>query len=326
MKVPVNAFRDENMRLHGKTSVFLIVGLLFTAVACGGIYLYLNALEADLAEARAEIERLSEVEVVSVPVLARDLARGEEIGPDALRLSLVSASRLPEDVLRGLEDIRAGSDGKLLAARGLRAGNFLLRSNIAQPQVLGSANVMVPADAAAIMLQPANAGNIVDMLSPGDPVAVFWRDVGPDGVKTRLVASGLEVARPYAGGEDRADPESRASGAGENGADGKGLVVVGPTEEVAHLVQVTGRGEHFVLPATEVHLTENGELLISDSDLLGLPAFASSEGVGEVTQAGAAQDGVPAWYGLGAASRGRAERCQLNIVRSGARSTVEVPC
>lgn len=326
MKVPVNSFRDGNMRLHGKTSVFLIVGLLFTALACGGIFLYLRALEADLAEARAEVERLSEVEVLSVPVLARDLARGEEISPDALRLALVSASMLPEDVLRGLEDVRAGADGKLLAARDLQAGNFLLRSNIARPQVLGSANVIVPADAAAIMLQPANAGNIVDMLSPGDPVAVFWRETGPDGAKTRLIASGLEVARPYAGGEDRADPESSASGADGNGADGKGLVIVGPAEDVAHLVQVAGRGEQFVLPATEVHLTENGELLISDSDLLGLPAVASSEGAAQVAQAGSAQDGVPAWYGLGSASRGQAERCQLHIVRSGARSTVEVPC
>jgi len=314
------------MRLHGKTSVFLIVGLLFTAVACGGIYLYLRALETDLAEARAEVERLSKVEVLSVPVLARDLMRGDEIGPDALSLAIVSANRLPEDVLHGLEDIREEADGKLLAARDLRAGTFLLRSHIARPQVVGGAHFVVPAGAAAIMVQPANAGSLAGILSPGDPVAIFWRDIGPDGVQTRLIASGLEVGRPYDRGEDHVSLEGSGLGASGKDTENKGLVVVGPAEDVARLVQVIGRGEQFVLPATEVHVTEDGELHIADSDLLELPAFASAGEQGQLARAGTAQDAVPAWYGLGASGRDKAEKCQLFIVRSGVRTAVEVPC
>ena len=326
------------MRLRGKIPMFLVAGLLVTATASGGTYFYVKSLEQDLREAKAEIARLSVVETLSVPVLAQDVRQGTILDADAFTMAKISADHLPDDVVIDLTQAMGVANGQLTAAQDLQAGSFLLLSQLARPQTISSAGVMVPFGYAAIAVSAANAEDFRRPFGPGDRVDILWRmtDEGQGGeTQTRLIGSNLSVAQfddrdagePDASATTTADAADMAVGAAEDE-----IVLVGPITEIALLVQSEGRGEHFVVPANSSVVSGGRDEAHDDQSLTARPAV-------EMDDAGT-QESKPArtsespsvskppsqWERVSLPLEFSPKKCQLMVVRSASRSMVEVPC
>jgi len=316
------------MRLQGKIPMFLVAGLAVTATASGGTYFYVKSLEKDLRDAKAEIARLSEIETLSVPVLARDVPKGATLEADAFTMVKISASHLPDDVIVDPGQAMAAADDMLIAANDLKADSFLLFSQLARPQAISSAGVLVPFGYAAISVSTSNAEDFSQPFAPEDRVDVLWRvtEEGQGGeTRTHLVGSNLSVAQPYDAGDGERGPST------SDAADDK-IVLVGPTSEIARLVQSDGRGEHFVVPANSSFVTGEKDEVHDDQSLTSRPAVEVPD-VGKdkskpARTADAPTDSKPpsSWERVSLPLEFSPKRCQLNVVRSASRSTVEVPC
>ncbi|MEQ8431147.1 MAG: hypothetical protein RIB69_12000 [Roseovarius sp.] len=341
MQIMQTPTRGKRMRLRGKIPTFLVAGLVVTATASGGTYFYVKSLEQDLREARAEIARLSEVETLSIPVLARDVAQGTILDADAFTTVKISADHLPDDVVVDLAQAMSVADGKLSAAHDLQADSFLLLSQLTRPQTISSAGVMVPFGYAAIAVSAANADEFAQPFSPGDRVDILWRmtDEGQGGeTHTRLIGSNLSVAQlhdqpaeePGASTNDTAAPAEAANPRGE--AEKDKIVLVGPASEIALLVQSEGRGEHFVLPANSSVVSGGRNESYDDESLTSRPVVEMDDAGAQESEpartSDAPSDSEPPsqWERVSLPLEFSPKRCQLMVVRSASRSMVEVPC
>lgn len=327
--------------MRRKISVLMVIGLLFTITASAGTYFYLRVLERDLETAQAKLEQFSQI--VSVPVLVRDVARGGQIVEDDVTSEQISTSHLPYDLVRALGDVAPGDGGPLIARTDLKAGQFLLRAHLATPAEVGSAEVLLPVGSRAYALRPANSDAFDGRIAPGDPVDVFWRAKGAEeATETRLLATRLEVARPYVRPDALA--EAGAGAAAAQGADGappaasaaqERVVLVGPAEEIALLIQTDGRGEHMIVPANHTAYVASEQVAVNDEDVTARPLAArSADAARRQADVGDSrsmdndnvtdepENAVKVIQSLVKAP----PTCTLNIVRSATRSVIEVPC
>lgn len=327
------------MQLRGKIPMFLVAGLVVTATASGGTYFYVKSLEQDLRDAEAEIARLSEIETISVPVLKRSVAQGATLDADAFTTVKISANHLPDDVVVDLGQAMTVADGMLTAAHDLQADSFLLFSQLARPQTVSSAGVLVPFGYAAISVSAANADDFTQRFEPEDRVDVLWRmtDEEQGGEKrTRLIGSNLSVAQLYEAGDAEGDPAGNVAAdpaddtAGEVASEK--IVLVGPTAEIALLVQSEGRGEHFVVPANSSFTSGGRDEVYDDQSLTSRPAVEMDDSGADSSEPTRTSDAPSVsappstWERVSLPLEFSPKRCQLNVVRSASRSTVEVPC
>ncbi len=329
------------MRLRGKIPMFLVAGLAVTAVASGGTYFYVKALEQDLRDARAEIARLSEIETVSIPVLERDVPQGAVLDADAFTTVKISANHLPDDVVVDLAQAMDIADGTLTAAQDLKADSFLLLSQLARPEIIASGGVIVPFGQAAISVSAANAPDFKKRFGPGDRVDVLWRmtDEKADGqAGTRVIGSNLSVAQVYdlddgarnASSNDDAVIVNVANTVQEPADDM--IVLVGPTSEIALLVQSEGRGEHFVVPANSSVVSGGRDKVYDDKTLTSRTAVEDPDADKKETKPARTSDApsdskpAPSWERVSLPIEFAPKKCQLNVVRSASRSIIEVPC
>ncbi|KAA0912248.1 hypothetical protein FLO80_16700 [Aquicoccus porphyridii] len=356
--------------MRRKIWLFLAIGLFLSVASSAGIYLYLSSLENKLQAAQKQLERM--VSVARVPLLTRDIARGERVTAADFKLTDITAAAVPDNMLQDLEASFSEAGSELFALEDFKAGQFLLTSQLATQGEQTSAGYMLPLNKRAHAISPSNLNEYSAQLSAGDVLDVYWRERERSGKNvTRLLATGLEIARPApvapaadeASGSSQAPLSARAfpsQAASSSGSEGKSdkLVIVGSAEDVANLMQAEKRGEFLIVPsnpgvsaadrmppepATDQKLAEKSEAELPADDEAAsdtAPALAerawmavldrasssasdtSASADSNPTTAPDANLDVPGLFTLNSAPK----QCQLIIVRSAARSLIEVPC
>ncbi|WP_163849801.1 RcpC/CpaB family pilus assembly protein [Pseudooceanicola aestuarii] len=177
---------------------FLATGLVLTALSGAGTYALLSNMNGRLQQAQTRLDAYGQAP--DVPVLVADVAPGAPLTPDLFRMETIAAEYLPASVIRNL-DLLDGTAPR--ATRALTAGAFLLASDLSIAADRNWGEVMVPFGQSALALAPHNLADFAPSLTPGDRIDVFWRGP-QEAAETRVIATAIRVAglsRPERSGE-----------------------------------------------------------------------------------------------------------------------------
>lgn len=314
---------------------FLAAGAILTLASGAGVYLVLNDMQSDLLHAREELASLENRH--SIVVLSRDLAPGETITADDITTVDITASVLPDAIIRNIDELQAEIGAAPMALRALSTGHFLQRSDIGTPGEETLAGVVLPLGAQGYVFAPENPTKFVTDLNAGDRIDVYWRTGERDGAAaTRAIATGLSFAGYV--------PAPKASGPA-TGVARPQIAVAAQPEDIARLIEASASGSLYIVPTNRA-LDLTARSITADASMLAAMPFLSVPG-----QRPSAQPARPAAPELptaasdlptstGAEQRppatppaqavpanfNKPEVCMLNVVRSAQRTVVEVPC
>lgn len=330
--------------MRRKVLILLVAGVLLSGLSGIGIYLYVGALEHQLAGSRDKLRRMQAdmdaiATVVEVPVLKADVAQGGAITFGGLEMARVSLAHMPADVLRDATELLGADNAPqtVIAGVGMTKGQVLLRSHILLPDTRRSGTIMVPLGHQVFPLRAANLADYQNRLKPGDSVDVFWRTIDRKGNRTtRFLVAGMQVAQVKPAEGDGAAPVALIRP--------ESIFLVGRPEQVSLLVQTEGRGELFLAPGGTGGVFPSHAVAVDNQTLAQRPlakeppAGDLAAGIGQFASTG--QGAAPAEVGARAGTPGLTdsglaglltaeatpETCFMTVVKGSARSVIEVPC
>lgn len=260
-------------------------GAIFALLSGYGAFTYVRAMEREVAQTREAIAAFGEM--AQVPVPTRDVLRGNAIAAEDFRMMMIPSASIPSQIMRELPELPEGITA-YIAFEDMKEGGLVSNAGIGQSSDHPN-GLSLSADARAMILSPSNMDEVGASLTPGSRIDVFWTNDEGAGSQTRLLASSLRLV----------------SLTGEGG-----VLLEGGPEDAARYVQARQSGTFHILPTNSLRNLDEGEVVVSATDLANLP-LAVRQGAG----------GVDLIQQIGGTPT-----CTLSVVRSADRSVVEVPC
>ncbi len=290
-----------------RIATFMATGVLLTAFASAGTYIYMRQLESELATAKATLHDLGEM--AETMVAGRDIAAGAPVLAQDFVIRRMPRSMIPANAIPDRPTATQADAASYFAATDIRMGSLITESMFGAG---GKDPSAIRPDAAAIFLSPENFSEYRQQLTPGALVNLFWtRPVGGGGTETRLLASGLRVL-----GVTDGAPESEGRPAGAPAAKGR-IIVEARNQDAAAFIGASNRGQIDITLSGGALPAGEREIVVGAGDLRDLPlAYREGTNAGPLAM-------LPAF----ATGEDRARPvCRVSIVKNAARIPIEVPC
>ena len=300
----------------------MLAGSALSLSAVYGTFAHVQSMTNEIERLRKEADRIQEV--ISIPVLARDIERGTLISRDDFSTLAITASVLPPTILNDLTALPGDLSDRYVAFRDIPANSIIFLTDLALASADGLEPDQASLDGRRFLLAPANLQILATQVSVNEQVDIYWtRETETSQLETRLLAVGIKVV------ELPSITTSEQSELIENRVklpSADEVLLEGTADDVARILQARAsapNSEFRLMPARDdVELTMQ-EILISEDTLEQLPILRTSDStVGEQLT-----DNVQKALDLSFAPKpSQPTTCKLSIVRSAMRSEVEVPC
>lgn len=300
----------------------MLAGSALSLAAVYGTFVHVQSMTNEIERLRDEADRIQEV--ISIPVLARDIERGTLISRDDFSTLAITASVLPPTILSDLTALPGDLSDRYVAFRDIPANSIIFLTDLALASADGLEPDQASLDGRRFLLAPANLQILATQVAVNEQVDIYWtRETETSQLETRLLAVGIKVV------ELPSITTSEQSELIENRVklpSADEVLLEGTTDDVARILQARAsapNSEFRLMPARDdVELTMQ-EVLISEDTLEQLPILRTSDStVGEQLT-----DNVQKALNLSFAPKpSQPTTCKLSIVRSAMRSEVEVPC
>lgn len=305
-----------------KVIILMLAGSALSLAAVYGTFVHVQSMTNEIERLRDEADRIQEV--ISIPVLARDIERGTLISRDDFSTQAITASVLPPTILSDLTALPGDLSDRYVAFRDIPANSIIFLTDLALASADGLEPDQASLDGRRFLLAPANLQILATQVAVNEQVDIYWtRETETSQLETRLLAVGIKVV------ELPSITTSEQSELIENRVklpSADEVLLEGTTDDVARILQARAsapNSEFRLMPARDdVELTMQ-EVLISEDTLEQLPILRTSDStVGEQLT-----DNVQKALNLSFAPKpSQPTTCKLSIVRSAMRSEVEVPC
>lgn len=305
-----------------KVIILMLAGSALSLAAVYGTFVHVQSMTNEIERLRDEADRIQEV--ISIPVLARDIERGTLISRDDFSTLAITASVLPPTILSDLTALPGDLSDRYVAFRDIPANSIIFLTDLALASADGLEPDQASLDGRRFLLAPANLQILATQVAVNEQVDIYWtRETETSQLETRLLAVGIKVV------ELPSITTSEQSELIENRVklpSADEVLLEGTTDDVARILQARAsapNSEFRLMPARDdVELTMQ-EVLISEDTLEQLPILRTSDStVGEQLT-----DNVQKALNLSFAPKpSQPTTCKLSIVRSAMRSEVEVPC
>lgn len=300
----------------------MLAGSALSLAAVYGTFVHVQSMTNEIERLRDEADRIQEV--ISIPVLARDIERGTLISRDDFSTLAITASVLPPTILSDLTALPGDLSDRYVAFRDIPANSIIFLTDLALASADGLEPDQASLDGRRFLLAPANSQILATQVAVNEQVDIYWtRETETSQLETRLLAVGVKVV------ELPSITTSEQSELIENKVklpSANEVLLEGTADDVARILQARAsapNSEFRLMPARDdVELTMQ-EILISEDTLEQLPILRTSDStVGEQLT-----DNVQKALNLSFAPKpSQPTTCKLSIVRSAMRSEVEVPC
>lgn len=300
----------------------MLAGSALSLAAVYGTFVHVQSMTNEIERLRDEADRIQEV--ISIPVLARDIERGTLISRDDFSTLAITASVLPPTILSDLTALPGDLSDRYVAFRDIPANSIIFLTDLALASADGLEPDQASLDGRRFLLAPANLQILATQVAVNEQVDIYWtRETETSQLETRLLAVGIKVV------ELPSITTSEQSELIENRVklpSADEVLLEGTADDVARILQARAsapNSEFRLMPARDdVELTMQ-EVLISEDTLEQLPILRTSDStVGEQLT-----DNVQKALNLSFAPKpSQPTTCKLSIVRSAMRSEVEVPC
>lgn len=305
-----------------KVIILMLAGSALSLAAVYGTFVHVQSMTNEIERLRDEADRIQEV--ISIPVLARDIERGTLISRDDFSTLAITASVLPPTILSDLTALPGDLSDRYVAFRDIPANSIIFLTDLALASADGLEPDQASLDGRRFLLAPANLQILATQVAVNEQVDIYWtRETETSQLETRLLAVGIKVV------ELPSITTSEQSELIENRVklpSADEVLLEGTADDVARILQARAsapNSEFRLMPARDdVELTMQ-EVLISEDTLEQLPILRTSDStVGEQLT-----DNVQKALNLSFAPKpSQPTTCKLSIVRSAMRSEVEVPC
>lgn len=305
-----------------KVIILMLAGSALSLAAVYGTFVHVQSMTNEIERLRDEADRIQEV--ISIPVLERDIERGTLISRDDFSTLAITASVLPPTILSDLTALPGDLSDRYVAFRDIPANSIIFLTDLALASADGLEPDQASLDGRRFLLAPANLQILATQVAVNEQVDIYWtRKTETSQLETRLLAVGIKVV------ELPSITTSEQSELIENRVklpSADEVLLEGTADDVARILQARAsapNSEFRLMPARDdVELTMQ-EVLISEDTLEQLPILRTSDStVGEQLT-----DNVQKALNLSFAPKpSQPTTCKLSIVRSAMRSEVEVPC
>lgn len=175
----------------------LILGLGLAGFAVYMVQGYFENQQAELARQRAAMAR--QVPTVEVYAVTRNMAFGEQITPEDVRIIRYAEPYLPEGVFRDAETLFPdGIDRLRIVTRPMEANEPVLASKVTEPGRSAGITTQLAPGMRAFTISVDVTSGVSGFLRPGDRVDVYWTGQPPgnggrNGEVTRLIDTNLKL-------------------------------------------------------------------------------------------------------------------------------------
>lgn len=254
----------------------LIIGIGLAGFAVYMAKSYIEGYQAQLEQERQQ--RAPNIETVDIYVATRALKYGEELVPDAVRLTAFPAASLPEGVFTTAEDLFSkGETVPRIVLRGIEANEAILAVKVTGPgEEAGIASQLKRGERAFAIKVDVTSG-VSGFLRPGDRVDVYWTgSVGGGNLRTEGNSTG-EVTKLIDTGVRLIAIDQVANTEMTETVIARTVTVAATPQQVAALAQAqsTGRLSLSLVGAMDDSVSEAIE--IDQKRLLGIASAAVVE-------------------------------------------------
>lgn len=176
----------------------LIFGLVLMAglgLAGFAVYLaqgYINGYQQELERARAEGG--ASIPTVDVYVVNRQMAYGEPLNPNDIRLVPFPVQAVPQGAFTRENPVYGENDNQpRVVIRALEADEALLQVKVTEPGQAAGITSRLKKGMRAFALRVDVASGVSGFLRPGDRVDVYWTGRAANGDVTKLIETGVEL-------------------------------------------------------------------------------------------------------------------------------------
>ncbi len=168
----------------------LIIGIGLAGFAVYMARSYIEGYQAQLEQERQQ--RAPNIETVDIYVATRALKYGEELAPDAVRLTAFPAESLPEGVFTKAEDLFSkGETVPRIVLRGIETNEAILAVKVTEPGEEAGISSQLSRGERAFAIKVDVSSGVSGFLRPGDRVDVYWTgSVGGGNMRTEGNSTG----------------------------------------------------------------------------------------------------------------------------------------
>lgn len=168
----------------------LIIGIGLAGFAVYMARSYIEGYQAQLEQERQQ--RAPNIETVDIYVATRALKYGEELAPDAVRLTAFPAESLPEGVFTKVEDLFSkGETVPRIVLRGIETNEAILAVKVTEPGEEAGISSQLSRGERAFAIKVDVSSGVSGFLRPGDRVDVYWTgSVGGGNMRTEGNSTG----------------------------------------------------------------------------------------------------------------------------------------
>jgi pilus assembly protein CpaB len=168
----------------------LIIGIGLAGFAVYMARSYIEGYQAQLEQERQQ--RAPNIETVDIYVATRALKYGEELIPDAVRLTAFPTASLPEGVFTKAEDLFSkGETVPRIVLRGIETNEAILAVKVTEPGEEAGISSQLKRGERAFAIKVDVSSGVSGFLRPGDRVDVYWTgSVGGGNMRTEGNSTG----------------------------------------------------------------------------------------------------------------------------------------
>lgn len=168
----------------------LIIGIGLAGFAVYMARSYIEGYQAQLEQERQQ--RAPNIETVDIYVATRALKYGEQLVPDAVRLTAFPAASLPEGVFTKAEDLFSkGEAVPRIVLRGIETNEAILAVKVTEPGEEAGITSQLKRGERAFAIKVDVSSGVSGFLRPGDRVDVYWTgSVGGGNLRTEGNSTG----------------------------------------------------------------------------------------------------------------------------------------
>ena len=305
-----------------KIVLLMVAGGALSLTAVYGTALYVQSMSVEVERLRSESERIKEV--ITVPVVSRDVSRGTIISLDDFTTLTVTSSAVPSSILTDLKLLPGDESNSYLALSDIAANNFIFLSDLAVAPENEDVSDQVSLDGRRFVISPESLPQLLQQVAVNERVDVYWtRKTSTSQLETRLLAVGLKVLElPDTG---NSDPVVVAEDDTNLRSDSQ-VLLEGAAEDVARIIQARASvptSEFRLVPARgDVNLGMRA-ISASEDSLAQLPLVRSNDTTISEQLTANVTNALNSSF---TPNTSQSTLCKLSIVRSATRSEVEVPC
>ncbi|QXT39306.1 Flp pilus assembly protein CpaB [Gymnodinialimonas ceratoperidinii] len=248
--------------------VFILV--LAVGVGLAGFAVSIAKDRFDQYQTALAEQRNAIIPTVDVVVVNRQLRYGERLTPQDVQVIRWPADHVPFGSFNSMEDLfPEDEEGARTVIRMMEQHEPILLAKVTAPGEDAGVASRLETGMRAIALRVDVSSGVSGFLRPGDRVDVYWTGPGRGGeTVTRLIRANVQlIAIDQIADEQRNSPTIART-----------ITVTARPEDVAALTQAQGSGSLTLALVGVNDMTEQGEVEVSTSSLLGEVEEVASEG------------------------------------------------